>query len=139
MQIKMSRVEGGGDCECCGFYIDEYLTVTVDGVIVGDYSTDGHFGYSRINEGEVEADIARAVGAETGYVSFCASRQAEHVRLAEMVEAANTDAEIDAVNKAYEAAGQSFVVWLKTLGHEVEEVFSVEERPVYEDEDDWGV
>lgn len=130
-------MEGGGDCECCGCYFDEYLTVTVDGVVIGDYSTDGHFGYSRINEDEVEADIAKAVDAEAGYVSFCASRQAQNERLSEMVQAANTDAEIDAVNKAYEAAGHSFVEWLKTLGHEVVEEFSVAESPVYDDEDDW--
>lgn len=133
----MSRIESGGDCDCCGFYIDEDLTVTVDGVVIGEYSTDGHFGYSRIDEAQVEADIARAVGAEAGYPVFCDSRQAQYERLSEMVEVANTEEEIDVVNKAYEATGGSFAEWLRSLGHEVIEEFDVAESPVYDD-DDYG-
>ena len=137
LEVKMSRIEGGGDCECCGFYIDEYLTVTVDEVVIGEYSTDGHFGYSRINDDQVEGDIAQAVGADMGYVAFCASRKAQYERIHASMDAANTDDEIEAVNKAYAAAERSFTEWLKSLGHVVIEEFDVAETPGYDD-DDYG-
>lgn len=137
VEVRMSRIESGGDCECCGFYLDEDLTVTVDGVVVGQYSTDGHFGYSRIDEAQVEADIAKAVGVEAIYPAFCVTRQTRYDKVSEMMDAANTDEEIDVVNKAYESTGRSFADWLKSLGHEVIEEFDVAESPVYDD-DDYG-
>ena len=141
MEVKMVRSTYSWYCECCGGITDTNLTVEVEGTVIGEYADDDHFGYSRIDDLEVEKDIAQAVGAETEYAALCARRKDLELALEGTLMVAQTEQEEDAAYAAHLAGYEEFSAWLTALGHELVEETHAERSEYYdypsvEDEED---
>lgn len=144
MELVYDRCTDVWECETCGSIYDQTLTLILDGKVIGDFSEDGHFGYSEIVDTEVEACIIAAVGLSEAELLPLQSRrqclteelQALYDQTPDYREEVAYQAHWDQVNAKEVELGRVFPDFLLSLGIQVREEIT-ENYPEY-DEDDYA-